>query len=97
MDQMEDSQSNLNIYKLLRMTKGLTINSIAEKLGVTRAYISSIENGKRTPSDEMKQKYSELFHVSTLLLDTFEFPQDKSAPNFVEKSLLKILSLMITQ
>ena len=99
MNQIDNSQEReiLNIYKLLRMANGLTVLDVSEKLGVTSAHVSSIENGKRTPSDDLKQKYADVFRVSKNLLDTFEFPPDKSAPNFVAKSLLKILSILASQ
>jgi len=97
MNEEINDQQDLNIYKLLRMANGLTINEVSDKLGVTRAYVSSIENGKRTPSEELKSKYAEMFNVSVNLLETFEFPADKTAPNFVAKSLLRILSIIASK
>ncbi len=88
---IKKDRSELNIYRLLRLAKGFSITEMAEKLEVTRAYISSIENGKRLPSDELKKRYADKLGVSMDLLDTFEFPKDKTSPTFFEKSLLKIL------
>lgn len=88
---IEKERSELNVYRLLRLAKGMTVDQMANKLKVTRSYVSSIENGKRLPSEELKKRYAENLHVSIDLLNTFEFPKDKSAPNFFEKSLLKIL------
>ncbi|MBT2641728.1 helix-turn-helix domain-containing protein [Bacillus sp. ISL-41] len=49
----------------LRKRKGLTINQLEELSGISNAYISQIETGKRrTPSPEILQKLSSHLGVS---------------------------------
>lgn len=51
--------------KNLRKTKGFTIREVAERSGVSAAYISQLENGNRgVPSPEILMKLSEGLHTS---------------------------------
>jgi len=51
--------------KELRLAKGLTMEQLAELLGVTRQMVYNYESKKRTPSVEICKKYSEIFGVTT--------------------------------
>ncbi len=50
-------------FKKLRIEKGWRQKDVAEKLGVTRQYICSIERAKKYPSVDIIQEYSKLFNV----------------------------------
>ncbi len=52
-----------NNLKVLRAMNNLTQESLAEKLGVTRQTIVSLENGKYDPSVRLAFKAAQLFKV----------------------------------
>ena len=49
--------------KDLREEMGLTQNEVAKKLKKTCTYISLLENGKRNPSDKVKEQLAKLYKV----------------------------------
>lgn len=49
-----------NIFTTLRKKEKLTQPQMAEKLGVSNAYISQLENNERTPSLPMYKKIEKL-------------------------------------
>ncbi|CAJ2235679.1 hypothetical protein FD33_GL002254 [Companilactobacillus paralimentarius DSM 13238 = JCM 10415] len=51
--------------KNLRDTSGMTQQQVADKLGITRANYSHIENGRNEPDDDTTVKIAQLFNVST--------------------------------
>lgn len=51
--------------KNLRDTSGMTQQQVADKLGITRANYSHIENGRNEPDDDTTVKIAQLFDVST--------------------------------
>lgn len=57
--------TNLNEQiKNLRMSRKLTLASLAEKLGVTTSAVAAYENGKRNPSFEVLIKLAQVFNVT---------------------------------
>lgn len=64
MSAIEKEDLNLNVgyrLKIAREEKELKGYSVARKLGVTNAYISQMENGKRSVSLENLLKFSQLY------------------------------------
>jgi transcriptional regulator with XRE-family HTH domain len=54
---------DLNFGKLFqekRRAKGLTLEVIASKIGVTKSYLSQVENGIRRPSESIARKLGEV-------------------------------------
>lgn len=51
--------------RLLRLEKDQLLKEMADCLGVTPAYLSSIENGKRQPTDELINKLFSAYALST--------------------------------
>ncbi len=49
--------------RLLRVFHDIKQNELAEKIEVSKSYISELENGNRTPSLEVIQKYSNFFKI----------------------------------
>jgi len=66
-----------NRLKVYRAMYDLTQETLAEKLGVTRQTIVSIENGKYNPSLELAFKIARLFQVK--IEDIFA-DEDKKPP-----------------
>lgn len=54
----------------IRNSKKLPIKEVAEHVGVSSMYISEIERNKKTPSDEVVKKLSEIYNVEEM--DLFE-------------------------
>ena len=50
-------------FRLLRVFHDMKQNELADKLGVSKSYISEIESGNRTPSIDVIQRYAETFRV----------------------------------
>lgn len=50
--------------KELRKSRNLTQQESAKILGITKEYLSMIENGTRNPSDSLKENFSKLYKVS---------------------------------
>ena len=50
--------------KELRERVNMTQAEVAEKLDTTITYISLLENGKRNPSDKLKEQLSKIYKVS---------------------------------
>ena len=94
-NEIANNNENINIYKLIRLARGLTVSELSNESGISHNYISQIEKGKRNPSEETKKKLSKSLKVSDKLFDTFQFP-DKG-PNFFERTLLNILVLLVTK
>ena len=46
----------------LRNNKGLTQEQASKVFGVTKEYLSMLENGDRNPSDSLKEKMAKLYN-----------------------------------
>lgn len=47
-----------------RKKKGITSAEAAEKLGISRTYLSEIENGRKLPSDKLIQDLADFYGIS---------------------------------
>ena len=56
----------------LRIDRGELLKDMAEQVGMTSAYLSSIENGKRNPPDGLIEKISEKYDLSKCEQDDLE-------------------------
>ena len=63
-----------NTIKVERARQGLTQNDLAEKVGVTRLTIHSIENGKFNPSIILALKIADCFGIK--VEELFELEKD---------------------
>ena len=48
----------------LRKNRNLTQKQSSKILGITKEYLSMLENGDRNPSDKLKEKMSKLYNCS---------------------------------
>lgn len=65
--------NNMNkVLKLLRIANNLTISVLARRMGVSQAYISSIEAGNRRVTEDLLTKYSKAFRIPKKTLKFFE-------------------------
>ena len=67
--------------KYLRVFNDYTMTQLAEKLDMSQSYISELENGKKQPTLQILDKYSECFNIkpSTILLLSESLDHDKNA------------------
>lgn len=49
--------------RLLRVFHDMKQSELAEQLGLSKSYISEIENSNRTPSLEVIEKYADIFRI----------------------------------
>ena len=56
--------------RLIRVFHDINQSQLAERLKISRSYLSEIESGKKAPSIELLDKYSSIFEIppSSLLL-----------------------------
>jgi transcriptional regulator with XRE-family HTH domain len=70
----------------LRKQKGMTLEAVGKKLGVSKGYLSVIENGKvRPPKDKILRKLAGLFGVDEA--EMLKLAWLKKIPPEVKKAL----------
>lgn len=86
--------------RLLRVYHDMKQKDLAEKLGLSSSHVSEIENGNKTPSLEVVQRYATLFKipVSSIMFfsEQIEGASRKSAIESRAKNAIasKIISLL---
>ncbi len=90
------------LNKALRLTRvfhDLSQKELAEKLGISKSYISEIESGKKTPTIELLNRYSEVFEIptSSILFFSESLNNDSNTEKvrtFVSSKVLAILNFI---
>ena len=82
-----------NVYRLLRIARDLRVKDVADAMGVTPAYISAIEAGKREPSIKLIPAYAKALQVDENTLFYFRDPKNK--PGKFEYFLTAVLNRII--
>lgn len=79
--------------RLIRVFHDLKQFEVADRLEVSKSHISEIENGNKTPSLELIEKYSEQFKipVSAIMFFAEQIPNAKRG----EKARTKIASTVL--
>ena len=74
--------------KLLRLFAGMQQSELAEKLSISKSYLSELESGRKEFSLPLLGKYSELFRipVSTMLV----FSEQMEDTRFSERSRVQL-------
>lgn len=74
--------------RLIRQFHNLTLTEVAEKIGVSKSYLSQIENGHRKPSLELLEGYAATFKMplSGILL----FAENVGAPDIESRIRLAV-------
>lgn len=65
--------------RLMRIQKGLSLEEVAQQVGISAGYLSQIESGKRQVSAEVSYQLAKLFHVK--LESLFEATRFKATRN----------------
>ncbi|HVB56461.1 MAG TPA: helix-turn-helix transcriptional regulator [Candidatus Acidoferrales bacterium] len=71
--------------KQTRLERGHTQQVAAARLGVTQAYFSMLENGKRKPSTELARKLMRLCEAPATVLPVTDVPKRATADYFAEE------------
>lgn len=82
--------------RLIRIFHDLKQFEVAEKIGVSKSYISEIENGNRSPSLEIIEKYASEFRmpVSSILFFSEQIPQAKNGEKIRVVVASKVLDIL---
>lgn len=83
--------------KVIRQFHNIKQSSLAEKLGISKSYLSEIEAGKKTINFDLLEKYSTIFDISTSSLVFFSESLEKKErlpEQFRAVFAGKILSMM---
>jgi len=79
--------------RLVRVFHDINQSQLAERLEISRSYLSEIESGKKTPSIELIDKYSKVFNIppSSLLY----FSEQLANNTFAEKARVSVANKII--
>lgn len=83
--------------KQIRLFHKMKQNELADKLQISKSYLSEIENSKKAPNLELLKNYSEVFDipVSSLLFFSEKLEQDtKTSKSFRIKSASLVLKIL---
>ncbi len=85
--------------RLTRVFHDLKQQQLADQLGLSKSYVSEIESGKKVPSMDVIQKYSDAFGIppSSILFfaESLEDPSKvKNAKAFIAGKVLQFLQLV---
>lgn len=91
-----------NAIKLIRQYHNLNQTQLALKLSISTSYLSELESGKKEPTLDMLQRYSDVFNVPLSSLVVFSETLEGShsiskARSFISKKMLKILEWIADQ
>lgn len=86
---MKTEKPENNVYRLLRIARDMKVKDVAELVGVTPAYISAIEAGKREPAIDKIPAYAKALRVDENTL--FYFRESSNRQGVFENFLLAIL------
>lgn len=73
--------------KLIRQYHKLTQKDLAEKLNISKSYLSELESGRKTISYELIEKYADIFDISASSLVFFSesIPKDGNESKYSKK------------
>ncbi|WP_350334408.1 helix-turn-helix transcriptional regulator [Coralliovum pocilloporae] len=88
--------------RLIRVFHDMKQQEVADKLGLSKSYVSELENGKKAPSVEVIQKYSEAFGIpaSSILFFSENLgnpSKAKKAKSAIAGKVLQFLNLIETK
>lgn len=91
-----------NAIKLIRQYHNFNQTQLASKLSISTSYLSELESGKKEPTLDILQRYSNVFDVPLSSLVVFSETLEGShsiskARSFISKKMLKILEWIADQ
>lgn len=88
-----------DILKRTRTIYGYKASELSELLGISKSYLSEIENNKKQPSLELLKKYSEIYDMklSSLILlseNYEEASKNNKGDKFIRNMMIKLIEKM---
>ncbi|MFB2768076.1 helix-turn-helix transcriptional regulator [Pelatocladus sp. BLCC-F211] len=85
--------------RLMRVFHDLSQKELAEKLGISKSYLSEIESGKKIPTLDLLNRYSEFFDIPVSSIMFFSESLNKDVRTeklrmFVSSKILAILNFI---
>lgn len=85
--------------RLMRVFYDLRQKELAEKLGISKSYISEIESGKKIPTLDLLNRYSEFFDIPVSSIMFFSESLNKDVKTeklrtFVSSKIIAILNFI---
>ena len=82
--------------KTMRVFHDLTQKDLADRLGISKSYLSEIENGKKVPALNLLEQYADIFEVPLSSILFFSENMGTDSPSAKARSLIssKVLALM---
>ena len=86
-----------DILKRTRTIYGYKASELSELLGISKSYLSEIENNKKQPSLELLEKYSKIYDMKLssliLLSENYEEASNKG-DKFIRNMMIKLIEKM---
>lgn len=76
--------------RLIRVFHDLNQSELAERLSISKSYLSELESGKKTPTLELLQKYADSFSMP--LSSLMFFAENVESPSRADKVRVTIAS-----
>ena len=88
-----------DILKRTRTIYGYKASALSELLGISKSYLSEIENNKKQPSLELLEKYSKIYDMklSSLILlseNYEEASKNNKGDKFIRNMMIKFIEKM---
>lgn len=82
--------------RLIRVFHDLKQNELADKLGISKSYLSEIEKGTKTPSLDIIEKYAKEFRVtpSSIMFFAEELPNAQLGERVRSKIAGKVIDIL---
>jgi transcriptional regulator with XRE-family HTH domain len=85
--------------RLMRVFHDLSQKELAEKIGISKSFISEIESGRKSPTIELLNKYSDFFEipVSSIMFFSENLDEDTSTKKikaFVSSKVIAMLNFI---
>ena len=88
-----NNNSDLNVFRLLRIARNIRIKEVADELSITPAYVHAIESGKNFPSGRLLRDYAKVLGVSEETILNFK-PEENKKDLVFENTLLRLLQII---
>ncbi len=85
--------------RLIRVYHDMKQNEAADRLGISKSYLSEIENGKKEPSLDLLRRYETAFDIPTSSIMFFsenlgEPPAREKARMFVASKIVRLMQFL---
>jgi transcriptional regulator with XRE-family HTH domain len=90
--------------RLIRVFHDLSQKDLAQKLDISKSYLSEVESGKKNPTIDLLNRYSDIFNIpmSSIMffserLDSGTNGKIESARNFLSSKIISILDFIASR